>query len=344
MTPHGKANHVVHCSCSPKEGASVRRRTPVECQSYDNLMAMGNRTYYGCGSASQMYKTSRPRSAVRRKVQSTVLRGGVRSWANHWKDARRCQGERFEQSFEETRAPNDCRNSGASSASFGRRKSRTSSSRNARAARSAPRNSTSQATASLPMKRSWSCSTNCGRASGREFLAETRRAAGTFLFKGAVQSSEIEPDERSQDTCGILDFEGSRGRQAGRRDEAVASGAERCERDVRAENGCVDTTLKCRSESNQRQVRSAGKPQGPRKTTVNPGRKVVSRRDCRAAVCARGDEPRATIFSSGDGLGIHQPGSITRGTRAKVKTPSGRARERAMCPAVARSFCEGTRG
>lgn len=43
-------------------------------------------------------------------------------------------------------------------------------------------------------------------------------------------------------------------------------------------------------------------------------------------------------FSSGDGLGIHQPGSMTRGTRAKVKTPSGRARVRAKCPAVARSF------
>lgn len=40
--------------------------------------------------------------------------------------------------------------------------------------------------------------------------------------------------------------------------------------------------------------------------------------------------------SSGDGLGIHQPGSMTRGTRAKVKTPSGRARDRAICPAVAR--------
>lgn len=46
----------------------------------------------------------------------------------------------------------------------------------------------------------------------------------------------------------------------------------------------------------------------------------------------------ATNFSSGDGLGIHQPGSMTRGTRAKVKTPSGRARDRAMCPAVARSI------
>ncbi|EJN11802.1 hypothetical protein PMI42_04815 [Bradyrhizobium sp. YR681] len=46
----------------------------------------------------------------------------------------------------------------------------------------------------------------------------------------------------------------------------------------------------------------------------------------------------AAQFSSDDGLGIHQPGSMTRGTRAKVQTPSGRARDRAMCPAVVRSF------
>jgi hypothetical protein len=43
-------------------------------------------------------------------------------------------------------------------------------------------------------------------------------------------------------------------------------------------------------------------------------------------------------LSSGDGLGIQQPGSITLATRAKVKGQSGRARDRAMCPAVARSF------
>lgn len=52
--------------------------------------------------------------------------------------------------------------------------------------------------------------------------------------------------------------------------------------------------------------------------------------------CIAGKPGPQADFSSGDGLGIHQPGSITRGTRAKVKTPSGRARDRAMCPAVAR--------
>lgn len=44
------------------------------------------------------------------------------------------------------------------------------------------------------------------------------------------------------------------------------------------------------------------------------------------------------ISSSGDGLGIQQPGSNTLATRAKVKGQSGRADDSAMCPAVARSF------
>jgi len=42
--------------------------------------------------------------------------------------------------------------------------------------------------------------------------------------------------------------------------------------------------------------------------------------------------------SSGDGLGIQQPGSMTRGFASRRQPPSGRARDRAICPAVARSF------
>lgn len=41
--------------------------------------------------------------------------------------------------------------------------------------------------------------------------------------------------------------------------------------------------------------------------------------------------------SSGGGLGIQQPGSMTRGGSAATPAPSGRARDRAICPAVARS-------
>lgn len=47
--------------------------------------------------------------------------------------------------------------------------------------------------------------------------------------------------------------------------------------------------------------------------------------------------------SSGDGLGIQQPGSMTWGGLLVPTAPSGRADESAMCPAGARSF-EGRAG
>lgn len=93
-------------------------------------------------------------------------RVGVVSWNHQACGDRRCQGERFEQLFEEISAENVFLNSGAFAASFGQTKSPMSSSRSGRAARNARRNSTSRGTASLPMKHSWSCSTNLGRASG----------------------------------------------------------------------------------------------------------------------------------------------------------------------------------
>jgi len=52
---------------------------------------------------------------------------------------------------------------------------------------------------------------------------------------------------------------------------------------------------------------------------------------------------RSPQFSSGDGLGIQQPGSMTRGFASRRQPPSGRARDRAMCPAVAR-FIQGRVG
>ena len=46
----------------------------------------------------------------------------------------------------------------------------------------------------------------------------------------------------------------------------------------------------------------------------------------------------APATSSGDGLGIHEPGSNTRGFAVMRQPASGRARDRAICPAVARCF------
>lgn len=108
--------------------------------------------------------------------------------------------------------------------------------------------------------------------------------------------------------------------------------------------------MECRSESNQRQSRNGWGYQRPRKTIYRrnglrvgeptrigrlswPALGRTSNVSERGVTGRRDGHP---IQSSGDGLGIQQPGSMTRGTRAKVKTPSGRARDRATCPAVAR--------
>ena len=48
------------------------------------------------------------------------------------------------------------------------------------------------------------------------------------------------------------------------------------------------------------------------------------------------DLTRPSQFTSGDGLGNHQPGSNTCGFAFRRQPASGRARDRAICPAVAR--------
>lgn len=78
MTPR-KLNHV-HCSYYPPHWGAVRRRTPVECQFYDNFVATGNPAFERCDRSSQMHQTSARRSAAALPVQSSVLRGGVSSW------------------------------------------------------------------------------------------------------------------------------------------------------------------------------------------------------------------------------------------------------------------------
>lgn len=104
MTPHGKAHHVVHCLLTPLTGAAVRRWSPVEGRSCDNFVAHSNRNYDSlgpgdcvCGFVADLdlrqrcwlgfrpRRTSRPRSARQRTVQSTVSRGGVSCRANHWR-------------------------------------------------------------------------------------------------------------------------------------------------------------------------------------------------------------------------------------------------------------------
>lgn len=189
-----KTQHNSHCSYSPKNGASVRRRAPVEGAHYDNFAALGKRnrvSTLGCGVASrgrnvtlfhsgtrmaspadiaQPARDVRPDTALRSagalEVRSTVSREGVCSWANRARCRLAGQGEREERSFfESRRAPT--RLDLVSRASRCGPTSPRPFSPSAPDARSAQPISTSAAIASPPMKRSWSCLTNCGRASGR---------------------------------------------------------------------------------------------------------------------------------------------------------------------------------
>jgi ribosomal protein L37AE/L43A len=69
------------------------------------------------------------------------------------------------------------------------------------------------------------------------------------------------------------------------------------------------------------EVRIGAAGKGPRLSSPERGRAAAT-------------DTADTNFSSGDGLGTQQPGSITWGGRNATPAPSGRARDRAICPAV----------
>lgn len=175
---------------------------------------------------------------------------------------------------------------------------------------------TSQETASLPMKRSWSSWTNCDRASGRE---TSFGSANSFSAIGSARgtSAMLHP--------GAVDGSTALALQAG---TAVTAGETALNSSLFSAAQMRELTCRLRMP-----LVPEGKPEaiGTRPRRRNPrkfGRD--SRRD-------------GNQFSSGDGLGNHQPGSMTRGFASQRQPASGRARDRAICPAVAR-FNEGRVG
>ena len=256
MTLHTRKSNDLHHSAYPvlvvrwsKDHRSTTARYPTQIFHSPAELSIPRRTRAGsvrrCGSAPK----------VQSRFCFVALSGGVPSWEpNQACGQRGCQGERFEQLFEEMSGPNNCRSSAVSVASSGLIKSRTSSSRRGPAARSARRSSTSPAIANLPMKRSWSCLTNCGRAGELD------------SSRGGVEGHARAPSVECDGVYG----------------EA---------RTAPAHNGS--------------QRRYQARP--------------------------------ASIHSSGDGLGILEPGSNTSGGFFTATARSGRARDRAMCPAVARN-------
>jgi len=435
MTLPRKANHDSHLSISPALGRVAAAHTRrLNGQDMTKVGREGNgisawlcRQKDGvAGVVLFRNETAARRCANGLRVRSTVLlRGGVASWEpNQQRDGRRCLEERFEQLFEEISPENVFPNSGASAASFGPTKRPMSSSRSGRAAPSARRNSTSRGTASLPMKRSWSCSTSCVRASGLEIqmvsrhrfdgiaspvircrtvqvvvhrvcspVSDLRRACGfphaaDLPAPSAHTSEHVEPSDSCHafawhhhllsDRSGALSPPCTGARHAGGvRDRGFREGADGGSPAVSVESQAKATRGKTASPDQDPQVsaptglRVGSSVVGSRTATsermdatagetapsfssansfsgigsargtsamLHPGAEDGSTASLAGRDSGDRAERRSTISSSGDGLGILEPGSMTRGFASRHQPPSGRARERAMCPAVARSF------
>ena len=298
----------------PQDVDATHRLVMIECRE----------TIQRCGVAASSTAHTAPHCAAALPVQPTVsLRGvGVRSWlANQQQgggDRPASNGEHLFLTVHhkiETDSPSQPAPCGPArrqpSWRFGRR-----------SLNAAP-NSGYPETVSLPMKRSWSSWTNCDRASGRE----TEYQAATGLqppgacgpergYLGALNSSFGSANSFSaigsaRGTSAML--------QSGAVDGTTANLAGRTSGDSRRDG----TQFKMQGRSFGRAVAADGQTSV---RIINSG--------------SLGAPWSAGNSSSSDGLGNHQPGSMTRGTIAKVKTPSGRARDRAICPAVAR-FNEG---
>lgn len=179
---HGKANN--HSHRIPQQfGALLQQRPVVEGSAYDNFATAGKkiqppgakpqplvnlqktRSTSLTVSKQPLRENTSPHCARSLQAQSTVLRGGVGTCPNRARYRHCGQGEREEQSFFES-LPALRRLDLVSRAWRSGRTSPQLSFHSASAAASAQPTSTSAATASLPMKPSWSCSTNCGPASG----------------------------------------------------------------------------------------------------------------------------------------------------------------------------------
>lgn len=254
-------------------------------------------------------------------------------------------GEREEINFLESTAGKFLLCSGASASKFGAATSQTSRLLRGLAAQSARPIFTSKARRRRLTRRLWQCSTNYGPASGLEIFGGLyRRAAGEGVIPSADHSSEIEPDERLQITSRSNDCEGGGGGKAGRCDEILSSGSERCERNVFAEGS--RQVLESQAKATEGKTASTGNAtMGPASEGLRVGEPArtgrlswpaLGRTSNVSELGVTGGESAAQIFSSGDGLGIHQPGSMTRGFAFRRQPASGRARQRAMCPAVAR--------
>lgn len=192
----------------------------------------------------------------------------------------------------------------------------------------------------LPTKPSWSCSTSCGRASGLEDYCPRC---------GVIESSCVcnyETPERkitasSRRSIAGVGTDGAASASASQPSYLLAPGDPASDKGARGDD---------RAHAPPATIPAAGYaalgrgPRNPRSLVTGSGAGLALSCSGGAAVArlAHNQEVVGSIptpaTSSGDGLGIQQPGSITWGGLFVPTAPSGRADESAMCPAVARSF------
>jgi hypothetical protein len=304
---------------------------------------------YGSGSGRA------PHCAGVLQVRSTVLRcvGGASCPSSN---RAHCHplglGEHGEQLFLETWREKNCLSSGASASKSGPTR-RQRICRNAQAARSAAQTSTSPAIASPLTKPSWRCSTNYGPASGLESQAKEPKAnagsAVTTSGRPAMGSSRPVTGRSVTATSERMDATGGES-AATSFDSANSFSVIGSARGTSAmlHPGVVDgsTTLALQAGTvvtagETAPILSLSLPEAGSAGAVRWFKGDVREDSCSGAHPvmrgSHGFESHTTSFSSsGDGLGIHQPGSMTRGFAVERQPASGRARDRAMCPAVAR--------
>lgn len=284
MTPHGKEHHRTHtepsagycfclsghrtttCAIFPQFFGRNSKHSIPQCDSRHPSQCSALQPLRSAGSDKAQ------RSAFALQVRSTVSGcvGGTSWWANQQRGDAACLGEREEQLFFESRRERRRLDLVSRASRYGLT-SQALFSRSGLAAPSERPTSTSTAIASLPMKRSWSCSTNYGPASGLEKYPRGVR----YSSQGSLRIGR---------------------RHFGADDRSLAALS------ARFVSSCGGGAVAARVAHNHEVTGSSPVP----------------------------------ATSSSDGLGIHQPGSMTRGFAIAHQPASGRARKRAMCPAVAR--------
>jgi hypothetical protein len=167
-----------------------------------------------------------------------------------------------------------------------------------------------------PSTLSWSCLTSCARASGLKIPCESNQR----------QNGEHGSCHDGARVIGVV----SRS-VVGRAATATSE---------RMDATAGETALNSEAAGTRPVPSMSGETCKPAPVSAASSRK----QQCSTTGVTSRERP-ASNCSSGGGLGIQQPGSNTRGEPAsfpcRLPAPSGRARDRAMCPAVARSFYKG---